>query len=290
MDSDSGRGNERDERERSPRPLTRLRAGREPGDDLLSAVAIVAVCALVPLFIPERYAAHLALYIGRGPYVAIATVWFGLASWLLVEGLEIDRVTFAGSAVLTPWAVVIALPVLLPGRFEHLFTTVMSTDAFFRYPFAIGAAGVTVVGLSLLSEQLSIRYTRVPGRRRTAFAVGSTAILGVGTVAGVRYARPPAASIESVTVDTEESNDTNVFVSVEAETTALHVAVTDPSGAVWRRRIREFDLEHGPVRVGVPERDDSSVDGRYEVELVSARGRTVDSTTVRVRNGAIVEE
>lgn len=287
MDSDPGRGNER---ERSPRPLTRLRAGREPGDDLLPAVAIVAVCMLVPLFVPERYAAHLELYLSPGEYVGFAAVWFGLASWLLVEGLEIDRVTFAGSAVLTPWAVVIALPVLLAGRFDHLITTVVSMDALFGYPFAIGAVGVAVVGLSLLSEEASLRYTRVPGRRRTAFAVGATAILGVSAVTGARYARPPAASIETVTVDTDEPNVTNVFVSVEAETTTLHVAITDPSGAIWRRRLREFDLEHGPVRVGVPERDGSSVDGRYEVELVSAWGRTVDSTTILVRNGTVVEE
>lgn len=263
---------------RSPRPLTRLRAAREPGDDLLAAVAIVAVGTLLPLVVGGRYEYYLSLYLGPAQFAAIAAFGFGLVSWPLVDGLEIDRVTFAGSAIVAPWGVVAAL--LFAIAVAPWVETLVLLDSLPQYPFALGASGAAVVGCSLLSEQLSIRYSRVPGRRRVAFTACAAAVLGIGAVLGDRYRSPPVASIDDVDVEYGEYG-VDVFVSLETESTAMHVTVVTPDGTTVRRRVTERGLEYDPFRVLVP-RPEPDSDGRFDVRIVSSLGATIDSTSITV--------
>ncbi|WP_440770096.1 hypothetical protein [Natronorubrum sp. DTA28] len=275
-----------DDRSAVANPLVRLRAGREPGDDLAAAVVVVVVGMLVPLVVASRYEPHLELYSSPQQYVALAAFGFGLASWLVVEGLDLDRVTFVGTAIIAPWLVLLAVLPLLSMLGFHWVDSFAIRRSLVQYPVAIGTAGTSAVVLSLLTEQLSVRHSRAPGRRTVAFSTGAVAVLGVGTVAAARYASPPAASIDDVDVE-YSGRDAEFFVALEAESTAFHVAITAPDGTIVRKRVRDFDLEYGPMRIVVPQPEDAVHRGRFDLEIVSNLGATIDSASVTVDNGSM---
>ncbi|QLK24965.1 hypothetical protein HYG81_12700 [Natrinema zhouii] len=249
MDSRSDRA---DDPNRAADPLTRLRAGREPGDDLVPALALVIAGVLVPLFVAARYEGLLELYIDPKEYSILVALGVGLVFWLLVDGFDLDRVTVFGTAIIAPMPVTIAVG-LLAAVLDLAWLGSSVVDELFPYSLAITAAGALAVGLSLLTEQLSIRHPRLPERRWLALTAGATALFGIGAGVGIRYARPPSASLEDVRVHYSAA-EASFSVFLDIDSTDLHIAVVAPDGTITRDQPFETEAERGwtTVRIAQP--------------------------------------
>lgn len=283
MDSRSDRT---DDPNRAADPLTRLRAGREPGDDLVPALALVIAGILVPLFVAARYEGHLELYVDPKEYSILVALGVGLAFWLFVEGVDIDRVTVFGTAIIAPMPVTIAVG-LLAAVLELAWLGSSVVDDLFPYSLAITAAGALAVGLSLLTEQLSIRHPRLPERRRMALTAGATALFGIGAGVGIRYARPPSASLEDVRVHYSAA-EASFSVFLDIDSTDLHVAVVAPDGTITRDQPFETDVERDWMMVRVAQPRGSLYRGQFEIRIGTLWGNTVDSMPISVEDGPVL--
>ncbi|WP_226005294.1 hypothetical protein [Natrinema salinisoli] len=262
-------------------PVARLRAGREPGDDLVPAIALVVVAVVVPLLVAARYEGHIRLYMDTGEYNVLVGLGLTLGLWLIVDGLDLDRVTVFGTAIMAPVPATIGVA---------LVTAVLEVEwldsfVFFdvpSYSVAIIAAGALAVGLSLLTEQLSIRHTRLPVRRKVTAAAGTTALFGIGVGAGVQYATPPPASIDGIDLD-YSGWEATFRVDRETASEDLHITVVAPDGTAVTERLA--DAERNWTRVSVPHPERSLHRGRFAVSIDTFWGNTVDSTSITVENG-----
>lgn len=272
--------------ERAADPLTRLRAGREPGDDLVPALALVIAGVLVPLFVAARYEGHLEPYLDLKEYSILVALGVGLVFWLLVEGFDLDRVTVFGTAIIAPIPVTIAVG-LLAVVLELAWLDSFVFDELFLYSLAITAAGALAVGLSLLTEQLSIRHPRLPERRRMALTVGAMALFGIGAGVGIRYARPPSASLEDVRVHYSAA-EASFSVFLDIDSTDLHVAVVAPDETITRDQPFETEVERDWMMVRVAQPRGSLYRGQFEIRLGTFWGNTVDSMSISVEDGPVL--
>ena len=258
--------------------------------DARAIVAIYVVGTLTPLVVAARFDEFLGLYVDPLTYSVLAGAAFGLAVWLLVDGLDLDRRTAAQAAIVGPTLVggivvpTLAYLALDPGA-------VTFRDEFIWYPLAITAGGGGAVGLSVLTERLSTRHAAVPDRRTVTVAVGTTALLGLGAVVGRRstaawreYTTPPDGEIEAVELEYHRWG-VSVRPSLEVEPTPFQVTVVAPDGTVASERVT--DDWDAPLVIGVSYPDGSIHRGRFEIRLESVRGVVVDTTSVTVEDGPI---
>lgn len=275
-------GSERpDDPKHTADPVARLRTGREPGDDLVPAIALVVVAVVVPLLVAARYASHIRLYMDAGEYNVLVGLGLTLGLWLIVDGLDLDRVTVLGTAIMAPVPATIGV-VLVTAVLEVEW---LDSFVFFdvpSYSVAVVAAGVLAVGLSLLTEQLSIRHTRLPARRKVTAAAGATALFGIGVGAGVQYVTPPSASIEAVDLD-YSGWEATLWVNYATDSKEFLITVVAPDGTTVRERLA--DVERNWTRVSVPHPERSLHHGRFTVSIDTFWGNTVDSTSITVENG-----
>lgn len=281
MDSEPDRS---DDRIHPTDPLARLRAGREPGEDLLPAIVLVSVTVFVPLLVAARYEDHLRMYMNSEEYTILVGLGVALGLWLVVDGLDLDRVTVFGTVVMAPIPITSVLGLFIVSL-ELEWLDGVGFLEFGPLSFAIITGGAVAVGLSLLTEQLSIRHARLPARRRVTAAAGATALFGIGTGAGVQYATPPAASIEDVDVY-YSGREATFWVNHVTDSTDLHIAVVAPDGTTATRRLVGSYRNWWKVRVPQPER--SLYRGRFEVSIATFWGNTVDSTSITVENGPVL--
>lgn len=151
------------------------------------------------------------------------------------------------------------------------------------YPLAITVGGLAAIGLSLLTERLSAGRPSVPRRRTVAFATVTT-VLGIGAVAGRRYATPPSGTIEWVG---PEYTRWGVLVRIllEAESGPLHATLVAPDGRVARTRVTATHRTGESMRMQVPFPDGSLHSGRFDVRLEPPVGGPIDSASITVDEG-----
>lgn len=263
-------------------PVARLRADREPGDDLVPAIALVVVAVVAPLLVAARYEAHIRLYMDVGEYTILVGLGLTLGLWLIVDGLDLDRVTVFGTAIMTPVPATIGAGLLTAVLEVEWLDSFVFFDDPVPYSVAVIAAGVLAVGLSLLTEHLSIRHTCLPARRKVTAAAGATALFGIGASAGIQYATPPSASIESVDLD-YSGWEATLWVNCATDSKDLHITVVAPDGTTVKERLADVERNWTSIRVPHPQR--TLHHGQFAVSIGTFWGNTVDSTSITVENG-----
>ncbi|WP_254522428.1 hypothetical protein [Natrinema caseinilyticum] len=266
-------------------PRARLRDGREPGDDLVPALVLVAIGVLVPLLVAARYEPHLRMYVNSKEYSILSALGVGLAFWLCVEGLDLDRVTVLGTAIIAPVPLTFAAGLLAAALGGRLVDSFVFAE-FLPYALAIAAAGALAVGLSLVTEALVGRHSRLPERRTVALAVGTTALFGIGAGTGVRYANPSPASIEDVRI-TYSGSEASLGVFFDTDSSAHHIAVVAPDGTIARERPADAAVERDWTKIRIAQPRGSLYRGQFQVRIATFLGTTVDSTSIGVETGPV---
>lgn len=260
--------------------------------DARAIVTMFVVGTFAPLVVAVRYEGFLELYVGSLAYSALAGTAFGLAAWVLVDRLDLDRRTVGQTAVFGPILLVgIVAPTLaLLGLDLRSFVL---RDEFLWYPLSISAGGGLAVALSAVTERLSAHHAVVPERRTVTLAVGTTALLGLGAAAGRRsvaawheYSTLPGGTIEGAWLAYYQWN-ARVWPKLDVESTPFRVTVVAPDGTIASERVTIDDRDDGSPSVAVPYPDGSIHRGRFEVRLESVRGDVSDSTTVAVEDGPV---
>lgn len=127
--------------------------------DFPRSVAMLAAGMLAPAVPVAVVEDPSALPVSGWGVVVVAAAAFGLASWLTIERLGLDRVDFLTASVVVPWLFLLAVTFLVlflnrgeqipRGPLADVFRFLIGPDeGFFVYGGSFAIAGAAAVGLS----------------------------------------------------------------------------------------------------------------------------------------------
>jgi len=249
-------------------------------------LAGIATGMLVPVVAAIAFQEVISLYLTTRTFTYVVAAAFALVAWTCVIAFDIDHVDAVVWSVVLPWIVVFGAVMLLlvlgqPDGFMYLFGDVGDVG---RYAGAYMIAGLAAVAGARGLDRLSADVAWLPQPRSIALGVLVVAALGVVVFAGSLQVSASSASVADVQPGVSGYYDSSLNVTIEDghETVRLHV--TSPDGETYRTRVTGSDGRGETATVPVEFRHlgRHPTAGRYQVELTSVLGVTVDSATYTV--------
>ena len=249
-------------------------------------LAGIATGMLVPVVAAIAFQEVISLYLTTRTFTYVVAAAFTLVAWTCVIAFDIDHVDAVVWSVVLPWIVVFGAVMLLfvlgqPDGFMYLFGDVGDVG---RYAGAYMIAGLAAVAGARGLERLPERAAWLPAPRSIALGVVVVAALCVLVLGGSLHASASSAAVADVQPGVSGYYDATLNVTVEGASEELRLRVTSPDGETYRTRVTGSDGRGETATVPVEFRHlgRHPTAGRYQVELTSVLGVTVDSATYTV--------
>ena len=246
----------------------------------------IAIGMLLPLVAALAFHEVLSLYLTGRTFTYVVGAAFALVAWACMTALDLDQVDAAVWSVILPWVVAFGALMLLllagqPDGFTYLFGDAGDAG---RYAGAYMIAGLAAVAGARGLDRLSADVAWLPQPRSIALGVLVVAALGVVVFAGSLQVSASSASVADVQPGVSGYYDSSLNVTIEDGHETVRLRVTSPDGETYRTRVTGSDGRGETATVPVEFRHlgRHPTAGRYQVELTSVLGVTVDSATYTV--------